>query len=149
MLNSVTDSSADDAANQITAAEYGEHCLIIYPDLATLRLFYSVFTKRQIEANGTILIALFYETANQVRQILSDKNSWEVSKYENQDILTIMDSMESYFGKERTMYSINEYVTHAQAIGKKGFSAVADVGVFILKNRIDELVQIELTLPIK
>lgn len=132
-------------------ADYGEHCLIVYPDLLTVREFYSHYTKRMIkEKNSTVLVAPCYETTAQVRQILSE-NSYclDVAKYENEDVLTIVDSMEAYFGKDKVMESIEGYITRTKEIGKSGFSAVADVGVFVQRNKIDELVDIELTLPTK
>src|SRR5215212_9828412 len=40
-----------DALDQINQAEYGDHYMIIYPDLLTLRELYSSYIHKQIEEN--------------------------------------------------------------------------------------------------
>jgi len=63
----------DDAAGKLSKEEYGIHCMIIYPDLTTLREFYSCYIKKQIEENNeVVLFTPFYETTDSVRQILSE-----------------------------------------------------------------------------
>ena len=49
----------------------GIHYLILYKDLATLRKFYSNYTKEQIEENNEfVLINTFYENTDFVRLVL-------------------------------------------------------------------------------
>lgn len=143
--------TANDAVNQLSNTGYGEHCLIIYPDLLTIREFYSHYIKKMIEEkDGTVLVGSCYETTTKVRQILSENGSClDVSKLEKEDVLTVMDSMEVYFGKEKMDDFIDEYIDYTKNIGKSGLSVVADVGVFIQKDKVEELVNIELTLPKK
>ena len=63
-----------DALHQINRAQYGAHYMLIYPDLTTLREFYSCYIHKQIEENNEIVIINpFYETADSVRQVLSKK----------------------------------------------------------------------------
>jgi hypothetical protein len=49
--------------------------MIVYPNLTLLRELYSHYTHKQIEDNNEIvLINPFYETADSVRQVLSQTN---------------------------------------------------------------------------
>jgi hypothetical protein len=58
--------------NQIIHADYGEHYLIVYPDLHILRELYSKYVQNQLKDNNEIiLINPFYETTDSVRQILT------------------------------------------------------------------------------
>jgi hypothetical protein len=53
----------------------GTHCLMVYPDLMTLRGIYSHYTKIQLEDNNEIVLILpYYETTDMVRLALSGRN---------------------------------------------------------------------------
>ena len=71
--NQPTNCHVNDALDHINQAEHGAHYIIIYPDLDTLRELYSNYVHKQIEENNEIvLINPFYETADSVRQVLSE-----------------------------------------------------------------------------
>jgi hypothetical protein len=85
----------------------GTHCLMVYPDLMTLRGIYSHYTKIQLEDNNEIVLILpYYETTDMVRLALSGRDNSNnpfgfsginVSKYEKDGSLIIMDSLKVYF----------------------------------------------------
>ena len=52
----------------------GTHCLMVYPDLMTLRGMYSHYTKTQLEDNEVVLILPYYETVDMVRFVLSGRD---------------------------------------------------------------------------
>jgi hypothetical protein len=53
----------------------GTHCLMVYPDLLTLRAIYSQYTKILLEEkNEIVLILPYYETTDMVRLVLSGAN---------------------------------------------------------------------------
>jgi hypothetical protein len=146
----------EDAASKLSKEEYGIHCMIIYPDLTTLREFYSYYIKKQIEENNEIvLFSPFYETTDSVRQILSEGHTAieDVSKYENENFLIIIDALKNYFQKDEgdeTDWSFKEtMVKNAKKKGKSGFSILGDMGAFNYKGKIKELVDYELSLPAK
>jgi hypothetical protein len=146
----------EDAAGKLSKEEYGIHCMIIYPDLTTLREFYSHYIKKQIEENNeVVLFTPFYETTDSVRQILSEGHTAieDVSKYENKSFLIIIDALKKYFQKDEadeTDWSFKErMVKHAKIKGKRGFSILGDMGAFNYKGKINELVDYELSLPSK
>ncbi len=148
---------AEDAASKLSKEEYGIHCMIIYPDLTTLREFYSNYIKKQIEENNEIvLFTPFYETTDSVRQILSEGHSAieNVPKYEKENFLIIIDALIKYFTQkdegDETDWSFKErMVKHAKIKGKRGFSILGDMGAFNYKGKIKELVDYELSLPTK
>jgi hypothetical protein len=92
----------------------GTHCLMVYPDLMTLRGIYSHYTKIQLEENNEIVLILpYYETTDMVRLALSGRDVYDdidnnpfgysgidTSKYEKDGSLIIMDSLEGYFPSE-------------------------------------------------
>ena len=138
-----------DALNQIIQAEYGVHYIITYPDLFTIRELYSSYIKKQIEENNEmILINPFYETTDSVRQILSKKGV-NVSKYEKENVLVIIDSLKEYFGQQPDMLFKINLANYAKQIGKKGLSIIGDIGAFPYKSRHTDLVDYELSLPSK
>ena len=143
----IRESYVNEAVNQIIQAEYCSHYLIVYPDLTTLREMYSKYIQKQInENNETILINPFYGTTDSVRQILS-KNGIDVSKYEKEKGLVIIDSLQEYFGSQPDMLFKRNLVNYAKQTGKNGISIIGDIGAYPHKSKHNDLVDYELSLP--
>jgi hypothetical protein len=139
----------NDILNQIIQADYGDHYLIVYPDLPILRELYSKYVQNQtINNNEIILINPFYETPNSVRQILS-KSGINVSKCEKENELVIIDSMQEYFAVQPDMLFKRNLVNHAKQNGKRGLSIIGDIGAYTHKSQYNGLVDYELSMPIK
>src|SRR3954464_13464594 len=98
---------------QLRRADHGDHYMIVYPDLNTLREIYSHYIKFQLEEdNGIVLIIPYYQTTDNVRRILSQNKETndsdrdndlpytDVQKYENEGYLVIIDSAKAYFKSE-------------------------------------------------
>ena len=138
----------NEAVNQIIQAEYCSHYLIVYPDLTTLREMYSKYIQKQInENNETILINPFYETTDSVRQILS-KNGVNVSKYEKEKMLVIIDSLKVYFSQQQpNILFVKSLAKYAKQMGKSCLSILGDLGAYPHRSKYDNLVDYELSLP--
>jgi hypothetical protein len=141
----------NDALYHINQAGYGAHYMIIYPDLHTLRELYSDYVNNQIEENNEIvLINPFYETTDSVRQVLSQNNhGMNVSKYEKEKSLIIIDSLKEYFGDQPDMPFKMSLVNHAKQIGKNGLSILGDIGAYPHKSKYKDIVDYESSLPTK
>jgi len=152
MVQNLTNCHVNGALDQINQAEYGAHYIIIYPDLDTLRDLYSEYTHKQIKENNEIvLINPFYETADSVRQVLSerfDDGVGNVSKYEKEESLMIADALEEYLGDQPLIYVKKGLANYAK-VGKKGLSVLADLGAYPHRSMHRELVDYELSLPTK
>ena len=147
MIQSPLSCRVNDALSQIVQADHGAHYIIIYPDLPTLREMYSKYIQKRIKvSNEIILINPFYETTDSVRQILS-KNDVNVSKYEKEKVLVIIDSLKEYFGAKPDMLFKRNLVNYAKQIGKNGLSIIGDIGAYTHKLKHNELVDYELSLP--
>ncbi|HEY7570716.1 MAG TPA: MEDS domain-containing protein [Nitrososphaeraceae archaeon] len=140
----------NEVVNQIIHAEYCSHYLIVYPDLTTLREMYSQYIQRQIKYNNEIiLINPFYETTDSVRQILS-KSGVNISEYEKEKELVIIDSLKEYFGSQPDILFKRNLVNYAKQMGKNGLSIIGDIGgAYTHKSKHNELVVYELSLPTK
>jgi hypothetical protein len=139
-------------------SEYGVHYLVVYPDMNTLRMIYSYYTKMQLEDNNEIvLIVPYYETTEMVRSVLSGENNKnnqsniiDVRKYEKQGSLVIIDSVKAYFRSDIDLMSyLAKLAKQAQFSGKKGISVIADLASFYYKDQSDKLIEYEMSLPTK
>ena len=105
--------SLSDGLDSLKKSIPGTHCLVVYPDMMTLRGVYSHYTKMQLEDNNEkVLILPYYETTDMVRLALSGKgfncdgnnpfgySGIDVSKYEKEGSLMVKDSFEGYFPLE-------------------------------------------------
>ena len=151
------------AINQLRQADYGDHYMIVYPDLTTLREIYSRYIKFQLEENNEIILIIpYYETTDSVRRILSknreanDSDSdnnlpyIDVQKYEKEGSLVIIDSVKAYFKSEIGLeLFIQKLVKQAESLGKNGVSVLTDSGSFSLFEGREKLVDYELSLPSK
>ena len=101
--------------------------------------------------NEMVLINPFYETTDSVRQVLSQYNTpgLDVSKYEKERVLMIIDSLEEYFGEQEDMPFKKSLANYAKQIGNNGLSTLGDVGAYAHKSKQDDLIDYELSLPTK
>ena len=158
----------EDAAKTISEYDYGLHCLVIYSDLSMLRQFYSHYIPKQIIYKKEIIqINPFYETEESVRQVLYEgcrgmntdkpKDGEDGSgdregggEQRKGNSLLIIDSLKKYGGQENAQ-SIRkdneEMVEYANGLGRKGVSIMGDMGSFLYKKRMKELVNYEQHLP--
>jgi hypothetical protein len=155
----------------------GTHCLMVYPDLMTLRGIYSHYTKIQLEDNNEIVLILpYYETTDMVRLALSGRDNSNnpfgfsginVSKYEKDGSLIIMDSLKGYFPLDEQssnndnddnpkggldfMSFIDILLKKAERQRKVGVTILSDLGSFYHFHNYgnQELIKYERSLPIR
>lgn len=111
----------------LSESNYGIHCLVVYPDLETLREFYSQYIQNQIDDKDEVVqIALFYENEDSVRHTLSQgQSAINIDKVEDKEkTLIIVDSLTNYFSDEDIKLdweTKRESVRRAKSVGKKEF----------------------------
>jgi hypothetical protein len=103
-----------------------------------------------------VLILPYYETTESVRHFLSvdcagqDATIIDVTKYEKDQSLIIIDSAKAYFGSSLDIMSfIKSLTNYAEKIGKKGVCALCDMGAFFQYRGVDELIVHEASFPPK
>jgi hypothetical protein len=157
MLRNPINGNSSDVLEQLRQAEYGAHYIIVYDNMMTLRQIYSGYIKTQIEDNNELVLILpYYETTETVRSVLSENNSSnggsiiDVRKYEKEGSLMIIDSADAYFSSDTDLMSfVEKLAKQAQSSGKNGISVIADLASFYYFNRIDKLIEYEMSLPTK
>ena len=155
MLRSPINGNSNDVLKQLRQAEYGAHYIIVYHDMMTLRQIYTGYIKTQLEYNNELVLILpYYETTETVRSVLSENHSSnegniiDVRKYEKEGSLMIIDSAEAYFSSDTNLMSFLEKLAkQAQTSGRNGISVIADLASFYYFNRIDKLIEYEMSLP--
>lgn len=144
------------AVDKFSSKSYGIHYLIIYPDLITLREFYSYYIQKNIEEkNEVIQIAPFYETENSVRETLSTGHRVikDIVKLEKEKTLIIVDSFKKYLQQKdkdnvKADFDANrKLVKDAKSKRKNGVSVLGDIGSFPFTHRIHDLIEYESFLP--
>jgi MEDS: MEthanogen/methylotroph, DcmR Sensory domain len=141
---------AEEISQELRRSESRAHFLVIYPDLQTLREMYSYYTKSALyEGNEIVVILPFYEIADTVRRILSENGAnIDVRKYEKEQSLLVMDSLQGYFGsKGGIMPFVKQTIKFARNSGKNSVSVLGDMGSFFYYNKKDDLIDWEMKLP--
>jgi MEDS: MEthanogen/methylotroph, DcmR Sensory domain len=142
--------------DQLNQTEPGAHYILIYDHLITFRQIYSYYTKIQLgENNELVLLLPHYETTDTVRRSLRENEStrMDIRKYEKEGLLVIIDSVRAYFCSTSIITFLERLVKHAEKLGKKGVTAIADMGSYFQfnnhKNKKSNIIEYETTLPLK
>ena len=142
---------AIDTAQRLYESEAGSHLLVFYQDLTTFREMYSSYIKAALNNNEIVLVLPFYETADSVRQILSEDSACiDVRKKEKEQSLLIIDALKGYFGLPNGLMSFAKQLAgYAKTSGKNCVSILGDMGPFFYNRKKDNLIGWELELPYK
>jgi hypothetical protein len=71
LIQPITEASSDHILREMELAGYGEHNLIIYPNLSVLTEVYSQYIKSRLQANIELVLFLSsYQSVNQIRSII-------------------------------------------------------------------------------
>ncbi|MGC1928558.1 MAG: MEDS domain-containing protein [Candidatus Nitrosopolaris sp.] len=151
MVKPVIEGNANYILQQIKdAVKYGEHNLLIYPNLHALTEIYSQYFKIRLDANKEIILFLStYQSVNCVRRNLRGVDL-DVAKCEEDGSLVIIDSVRGYFGSEVDVLCLVKILSkRAQNQSRSGCFVIADMGSFYLIRRINELTKYEASMPLK
>ena len=131
--------------------EPGAHNILIYNDLKALREIYSQYSRALLAENEIVVIATQYDTISDVRNTLR-LDGMDVEKYLNQETLFIVDAQQRYqqdadgSGIWKLCKSL---ISRAKKEGRRGVTFFGDLGSFFGFEKIEELMQYELSLPQK
>ena len=151
MVKPVIEGNGNYILQQINdTVEYGEHNLLIYPNLRVLTQMYSQYFKTRLDANKEIILFLStYQSVNCVRHNLRDVDL-DVAKCEEDGSLVIIDSVRGYFGSEADVLCLIKILSkRAQNQSRSGCFVIADTGSFYLIRMVNELMKYEASMPLK
>jgi DcmR-like sensory protein len=151
MVKPVIEGNANYILQQIKElVEYGEHNLLIYPNLRVLTEIYSQYFKIRLDANKEIILFLStYQNVNCVRHNLREVDL-DVAKYEEDGSLVIIDSVRGYFGSEVDVLCLVKILSkRAQNQSRSGCFVISDMGSFYMIRMVNELMKYEASMPLK
>ncbi|HEY7081754.1 MAG TPA: MEDS domain-containing protein [Nitrososphaeraceae archaeon] len=143
MDTEVTGTSTE-IVEQLSTITYGDHIMLIYPNLYSFREIYSRYCKTALENNEIVLLLTYYETIDNVRQTLKEIGI-DTEKYEKErSLMIVQDITRTYFGSANDfLFFIKILDKHQNKRGKNGISVFADMGVFFhhMQNDKKDLVK--------
>ena len=142
--------SANTILKQVGDSQYGEHNIVVYPDVKALNeVLADCYRAALEERNELALFVSHYQTASKVREVLG-RFGLDVPNHEHKGSLIIFDSVKAYQGLEGSyavMSLVNMLFDRVRKLGKDGMFGMADMGSFFLYERIEALMSYELSLP--
>jgi MEDS: MEthanogen/methylotroph, DcmR Sensory domain len=138
----------DEVSDRLLRVPLGHHCIVLYPNLETVRNIYSKYVRAQIEEDPDAIILLlpYYETTESVRDVLNSKGI-NVRERERQGSLIIVDvvkavtnpdvqspATERFLGFIRQVHDLNK---------DKRIVVVIDMSVFHQLKKSSELLEYE------
>jgi hypothetical protein len=139
---------------QLDKIEFGEHIILIYPNLDSLREIYSHYCRRAIENNELVLLLTYYETANRVRQTLKEIGI-DSERYEKERTLIIIEDVtKSHFSSSQDfLFFLKRLDEQQEKLDRRnGTSVIAYMGIFYhIRNKTSKnaLIRFEKSLPTK
>jgi hypothetical protein len=128
--------------------EPGAHNILIYNDLKAFREIYSQYSRALLAENEIVVIATQYDTISDVKNTLR-LGGIDVEKYLSQETLFIIDAQQGYQDADGSgiwkLYK--SLISRAKKEGKRGVTFFGDLGSFFGFEKIEELMQYELSLP--
>ena len=125
----------------------GYHCLILYPNIETIRKIYTEYIHLIIEENNVAILFLpYYDTTDKVRQDLKTKGL-DVRKFEQNNSLTLIDFTKvvdnPYLGLPAA-FGLKEFINKIQAYNKnKNLVVIADMSFYNHTKNIDDILRYE------
>jgi hypothetical protein len=123
--------TSSEIAEQLPTITYGDHIVMVYPDLYSFREIYSRYCKTALENNEIVLLFTYYETIDCVRQTLKEFDI-DTEKYEKErSLMIVQDITRTYFGSANDfLFFIKIFDKRQEKRGRNGISVFADMGVF-------------------
>ena len=153
MAKPVIQASSDGILQHMLQSSYREHNMLVYPQLSVLREIYTRYCKSQLETGKEIVVILpTYENIFSVRHVLTGSGV-DVSRFEIDDSLVIIDSVKGYFESNPDILSTFEMLAKRAETEKDGdgggCSVISDMGSFSFLNKEKELLEYEKSLPLR
>jgi hypothetical protein len=126
------------------------HTLLVYNDLEAFREIYTQYSKTLLPQNEIVVIGSQYEAIDNVKRTLR-LSGLDVERYLNQGTLFILDAQQGYqdAGSDGMWKFAKSLLSRARKEGRHGVTWFGDAGSFFSFERIEELMQYELSLPEK
>ena len=131
--------------------EPGSHTLLVYNDLKAFREIYSQYSRALLPQNEIVVIGTQYETINSVKNTLRLAGVGDAERHLNEGTLFIVDAQQGYQNVDsRGMWKFAmSLLSRAKKEGRQGVTWFGDAGSFFSFEKIEELMQYELSLPHK
>jgi len=128
--------------------EPGSHTLLVYNDLEAFREIYTQYSRAVLPQNEIVVIGTQYEAINDVKNNLRVSNI-DVERYLREGTLFIVDAQHGY--QNADTHGVWKFalslLSRAKKEGRQGVSWFGDAGSFFSFEKIEELMQYELSLP--
>jgi hypothetical protein len=102
----------DDAISRMNSSSYGDHHILVYPDIESIREIYAAFAKTHLANNAIVVIFPYYEKTDAVRDALYEAGI-DVRECEKNCSLVIVDSVKAYFHSEIDVRSMLKRIVEA------------------------------------
>ena len=139
--------SPNNLVSRLLKLQLGNHYLVIYPDIETVRKIYAEYIRVLLEDNrAAVLFFPYYDTTDKVRQELI-LNGIDVKKYERNNSLTLVDFAKiidnPYLGIPAA-FGLKDFVSKIKGFhNEKTLIIISDMSLYNHLGNIDDLLKYE------
>jgi hypothetical protein len=123
---------------------YGQHLLMIYDDLATLREIYCDYAMEKLNKNKEALIVLPYlETVDSVKTHLEERGV-AIREQQKEGAFAVIDADKWFFGSEiHPDEMMTRMFEDIKRTGRMGATVFIDIGIFFFRDEDAKLIGLE------
>jgi len=135
------DGNLESILRLLCETEYGEHNIVIYPNLEAFREIYTHLAKARIQNNNDrVLLLPHYETSKSVEQALMELDMKAKEQIERGS-LEIIDSQHGFFDPAQSFIEVvKASATDAVKRRKSGAIIIADMGSFFHRQLVSDAI---------
>jgi hypothetical protein len=144
----LVDANLESIIQLLCECQYGEHDIVIYPDLDSFREIYAHLTKARINNyNDKVILLPHYETIKSVEQALMELDLRPREEIDRGS-LEVIDSHHAFFDPEQSFLEVvSATLNDAVRRGKSGAVIIADMGSFYHRQAVEDLIAHECKIP--
>jgi DcmR-like sensory protein len=132
----------------LSESNYGEHSILVYPDLDTFREVYTHEIQARIQNNDIVALLPHYETLSSIKINLRELDM-DITALQNEKKLLVIDSAEVFFTNLGFSAFAMGLEDLAKRSGRNGTFIFAEMGPFFHRDKIQELLTWENSIPTK
>lgn len=136
--------SPNQALTILRETSFGQHVLIIYDDLATMRELYADYCLDRLSRNKEAILLLPYLERPEVAKSHIEEKGVDIKENQKEGAFAAVDAYEWFFGTDVNADEIiSKMFEDLHRYGRQGASIIRDIGVFFLRDEGAKMIGLE------
>jgi hypothetical protein len=144
MSNRILVCSPNQALTILRETGFGQHVLIIYDDIATMRELYADYCLDKLNRSKEAILLLLYLERPELAKAYIENKGVDIKESQKEGAFAAVDAYEWFFGSDvNADEMISKMFEDLHRYGRQGASIIRDIGVFFLRDEGAKMIGVE------